>query len=115
MSERSPASTVAASSSASWFALDLGTRNYFAHVDLLGRDPSQRAINCGYVAGAGENIAAGTVMDTVAKAFEAWRGSPEHNLNMLDGDYKEIGIARAYVPGSSYNWYWVTDFGMVKD
>ena len=100
---------------ASWLAVDLGTKNYFSHTDSLGRSPSTRAMNCGSPAGAGENIAAGTSRDTAQEAFDAWKASSGHNANMLNGSYKQIGIARYYVSSSTYKWYWVTDFSLVND
>lgn len=101
--------------SASWMAQDMGVRAYFAHTDSLGRPTSQRARDCGYPADAGENIAGGTNWQTAQDAFTAWRTSPGHNENMLNAPYRKIGIARAYVPGSQYSWYWVTDFGFFDD
>lgn len=100
---------------AAWLAIDMGTYRYFSHTDRLGRDPSTRAADCGYPYGAGENIAAGTVWDTAQEAFDAWRNSTGHNQNMLNASYRVIGIARAQVSGSPYNWYWVTDFGLTSD
>lgn len=100
---------------ASWHGGDMGAKNYFSHTDSLGRSPSTRAIDCGYPAGAGENIAAGTVWSTASAAFNAWKGSAGHNANMLNGSYRQIGIARVYTAGSTYGWYWVTDFGTVND
>ncbi|MGD9933042.1 MAG: CAP domain-containing protein [Dehalococcoidia bacterium] len=98
-----------------WLAQDMGSKAYFSHTDSLGRSPSTRAQNCGYASGAGENIAAGTVWDTAEEAFDAWRNSSGHNANMLNGSYRVIGIARVQVPGSPYNWYWVTNFGTYDD
>jgi hypothetical protein len=34
---------------------------------------------------------------------------------MLNGSYKQIGIARYYASTSTYKWYWVTDFSLVND
>ncbi|MGE5594780.1 MAG: CAP domain-containing protein [Hyphomicrobiales bacterium] len=101
--------------SSAWLAQDLGAKAYFSHTDSLGRSPSTRAQNCGYPSGAGENIAAGTVKDTAQEAFDMWKASSGHNANMLNASYRQIGIARAYVAGSPYGWYWVTDFGLVND
>jgi uncharacterized protein YkwD len=101
--------------SSSWLAVDMASKNYFDHTDSLGRAPSQRATDCGYPSGAGENIAAGTVWDTAQEAFDAWRNSAGHNANMLNSSYKQIGIARYNRSGSTYGWYWVTDFGLVND
>lgn len=100
---------------ASWLAVDLGVKNYFSHTDSLGRSPSTRAVNCGSPAGAGENIAAGTSRDTAQEVFDAWKASSGHNANMLNGGYKQIGVARYYVSSSTYKWYWVTDFSLVTD
>lgn len=100
---------------AAWMAEDLGGNGYFSHTDSLGRSPTTRAQNCGYASGAGENIAAGTSLDTAQEAFDLWRNSSGHNANMLNGSYNVIGIARANIPGSPYGWYWVTDFGSYND
>jgi uncharacterized protein YkwD len=59
----------------------------------------------------GENIAAGSAQDTAAEAFAMWKGSNEHNANMLDGAFHDIGIGREQVPGSRWGWYWTTVFG----
>ncbi|MCC6382618.1 MAG: CAP domain-containing protein [Dehalococcoidia bacterium] len=101
--------------SATWLAGDMATRGYFDHRDGLGRDASARASDCGYPGGAGENIAAGSVWASGRDAFEAWRTSPGHNANMLNGDYRQVGVARVYAGGSQYGWYWVADFGLVND
>ena len=103
------------SSSAAWLARDLGAYGYFDHTDRLGRTPTARANVCGYAYGTGENIAAGTIMQTAEQAFNAWRNSAGHNANMLDTRYVQVGIAREYVPGSPYTYYWVTDFGVSFD
>lgn len=96
---------------AAWMAEDLATHSYFSHTDSLGRSPYQRAVDCGYGTGAGENLAAGTSWSSASAAFAAWRASPGHNANMLGAFYREIGIARYYRDGSPYGWYWVTTFG----
>lgn len=100
---------------ATWHGGDMGAKGYFSHTDSLGRNPSARARDCDYPSGAGENIAAGTVWDTAQEAFTAWRNSSGHNANMLNANYTMIGIARVYVSGSRYGWYWVTNFGTVND
>jgi uncharacterized protein YkwD len=61
----------------------------------------------------GENIAAG--FSTAQDVFNAWKNSPGHNANMLDPSFKAIGIGLATVSGSSYTYYWTTDFGGVVD
>jgi len=112
---------------ADWMSTDMGAHNYFSHCDGRGlgpgpspcpnpcsypcRDPFQRMSDFGYNFNAwkGENIAAGY---TSAQAvFDGWKNSPGHNANMLSANYKVMGIARAYTPGSPYGWYWTNDFG----
>jgi uncharacterized protein YkwD len=100
---------------ATWMVVDLATKNYFSHTDSSGRSPTVRAQDCGYPGGAGENLAAGTLRDTAQEAFDAWRASSGHNANMLNSSYRMIGIARYYRAGSTYGWYWATNFGLVND
>jgi uncharacterized protein YkwD len=93
-------------------SMDMGLNNYFDHVNKQGKDVGNRASAEGYRWRViGENIAAGTAQDTAAEAFAMWQSSPGHNQNMLDSDYRDIGIGREQVPGSRYGWYWTTVFG----
>jgi uncharacterized protein YkwD len=101
--------------SASWLAQDMATKAYFSHTDSAGRSVGTRVANCDGKGANGENIAAGTVKDTAAEAFEMWRNSAGHNANMLNASYKQIGIARYYAASSPYTWYWVTDFSTSTD
>ncbi|MGH2631831.1 MAG: CAP domain-containing protein [Tepidiformaceae bacterium] len=96
---------------ASWMANDLASNNYFSHTDSLGRSPWTRAADCGYGSAGGENLAAGTDRSTASGAFQLFRNSPEHNAIMLTAEFREIGIARVYLAGSTYQWYWATEFG----
>jgi uncharacterized protein YkwD len=98
-----------------WMARDMATKNYFSHTDSLGRSVSTRLSNCDATPSFGENIAAGTYRDTAQEAFDAWKASSGHNANMLNGSYKQIGIARYYDANSRYKWYWVTDFSTSND
>ncbi len=100
---------------AAWMAHDLGTTPNWSHTDSSGRSPYQRAQDCGYPQGAGENLAAGTTRSTAQSAFNAWRSSSGHDANMLNDRYQQIGIARIHVEGSPYGWYWVTKFGATDD
>jgi uncharacterized protein YkwD len=100
---------------ASWMARDMAVNNRFSHTDSLGRSPSTRVAQCDGEPDNGENIAAGTVKDTAAEAFEMWRNSPGHNENMLYADYRQIGIARYYDADARYSWYWATEFSTSDD
>jgi uncharacterized protein YkwD len=94
-----------------WMSADMGQNNYFSHTDSLGRDPFKRMCDFGYCYNTwkGENIAAGT--GSAQTVFNHWKGSTGHNANMLNSNYRVIGIARVYTSGSAYGWYWTTDFG----
>lgn len=78
------------------------------HKDSQGRLPAERAPLYGYNDGVGENLAAG--YETADEVLKAWKGSDEHNANMLDKDYEVMGVARV-VTGNNYKWYWVNMFG----
>jgi uncharacterized protein YkwD len=92
---------------------DMAQKNYFDHRLSNGDSPEQNMERFGYTnwTRTGENIAAGTDYDTAREVMKAWQDSPEHNKNMLNGAFKEIGIGRAFDGNSKYGWYWTTDFG----
>ena len=100
---------------------DMGKYGYFGHFTQQsdwfanGAAPWDRMAASGYDYNTckGENIAAG--MDTAAKVFEAWKNSPDHNTNMINPQFKELGISLAYISGSTYGYYWTTDFGGTLD
>ena len=101
---------------AAWKSQHMADEDYFAHDDVpIGRTWVQRIRDCGYSYNTflGENIAAGN--STAAATFEQWRNSPGHNANMLGSNYVAIGIGRAYNAGSTFRWYWTTDFGGFPD
>jgi uncharacterized protein YkwD len=72
--------------------------SYFAHESPDGSPFSARIANSGYLAGAsrwtiGENIAWGSLILGTPNAINtAWMNSPHHRDNILDPDYREIGI-----------------------
>ena len=101
---------------------DMARYNFFAHETLgssyfpINSEPWDRMALSGYDypdSYRAENLAAG--YESAEEAFEAWRTSPGHNVNMLDGNQRVIGIARIYDPDSYYGWYWTTDFGSEID
>ena len=112
------ATSVSLNRAASWMAVDMATKGYFAHTEPApsNRTFSQRLTQCDDVwSSASENIAAGTNMDTAQEAFDIWRNSSGHNTNMLRSSSRQIGIARYYLASSPYKWYWVTDFHSPDD
>lgn len=96
---------------AEWMSRDMGENNYFGHTDSLGRDPFVRMCDFGYCYNTwkGENLAAGTFSAEVV--FNLWKDSAGHNANMLNSNYRVMGIARVHTPGSNFGWYWTNDFG----
>ena len=72
------------------YALDMGTRKFFSHVDPDGRDPFERMAAIGIdFPNAGENIALSPDVETAHKML---MDSPLHRENVLNPKYTEIGI-----------------------
>ena len=91
-------------------SLDMAKRGYFSHTNLSGKSPFDRMRAAGYSCGTmGENIAAG--QRTAQQVFDGWKKSAGHNKNMLNRNYKSIGIGLVHMPGSKYGYYWTTNFG----
>jgi uncharacterized protein YkwD len=99
---------------------DMATKNYASHNDSLGRSSFARMAAFGYTySPLGENIAGG--FSDAQNTFNQWVNACDpdasgsctyaHRLNMLNAGFRAIGISRAYAAGSTYGWYWVTDFG----
>jgi len=73
-------------------AADMFAFNYWAHVSPSGRDPWSFFKEVGYkYIYAGENLAR-DFMDSTS-VVEAWMNSPTHKDNIVNPNYKEIGVA----------------------
>jgi uncharacterized protein YkwD len=59
----------------------------------------------------GENLTVGTTTDTAEKAVQAWLDSDSHCSNLMNPDFKEVGMAHMEQAGSKYTHYWTQDFG----
>ncbi len=96
-------------------SVDMATKNYFSHTLSGGVTWSQNIANHGYTYSTykGENIAAGNA--TASATFTQWKNSSTHRANMLNTNFKAIGIGRAYNSSSTYKWYWTTTFGGYQD
>lgn len=107
--------SIALMKSADWLSADMATKNYFNHIDSLGRDPFARmqAFGYGYNGSKGENIAAG--YSDAPTTFQQWKNSPTHNTIMLNPNFRVIGVSRVYNASSRYRYYWTTDFGQYID
>ena len=56
----------------------------------------------------GENIEAGSA--TPEAVVDQWMHSTGHRANILNADYKELGVGYAYKSGTQYMHYWVQIF-----
>ncbi|MFE7140058.1 CAP domain-containing protein [Streptomyces sp. NPDC057644] len=103
----SPLSTSAPLTSlAQNFSEDMAARGFFDHTDPDGDTPWDRAAQAGVQGLGAENIARGQA-DAQA-VMEGWMNSEGHRENILNCDYKTIGIG--VHEGSGGPW-WVQNFG----
>ena len=79
-------------------SLDMATRDFFDHVNPDGVHSDARIVRQGYPALlVGENLAWGEmVKSTPAAIVSMWMNSPGHRANVLEPQYREIGIGLAY-------------------
>lgn len=93
---------------------DMAANNYFAHDSQDGRTPGDRITAAGYPwATYGENIAAGYA--SVQAVVDGWFGSDGHCANLMNGNFREIGVA--CVPGSGstrYSTYWTMELATAR-
>lgn len=77
---------------------DMVRRSYFGHVSRRGRDVVDRLYGSRYLGGrfswtVGENLAWGSgQLGTPRAIVRAWMRSSGHRRNMLNGNFREIGI-----------------------
>ena len=88
---------------------DMARNNFFSHIGSDGADIGVRIQRTGYVARTwGENIAAGYA--DAAAVVAAWMESDGHRANILNPDFREIGIGYSTNAQSTYKTYWVSDY-----
>ncbi|MFF5640227.1 CAP domain-containing protein [[Kitasatospora] papulosa] len=88
------------------FSEDMAARDFFGHTDPDGATPWDRASAAGVQGLGGENIARGQA-DAQA-VMDAWMNSEGHRANILNCDYKTLGVGVHL--GSGGPW-WTQDFG----
>ena len=95
---------------------DMFNNNYFAHVSVTGKGPSDLAdrVNYSFIT-VGENLAMGNFGGD-PQLVKAWMESPGHRANILNKNYTEIGIAvgKGMYDGES-KWLAVQEFGTPAD
>ncbi|MET9891391.1 CAP domain-containing protein [Streptomyces sp. NPDC006465] len=100
------AANSALSGLAQTFSEDMASRDFFDHTDPSGLSPWDRAAKAGITSLGGENIARGQA--DAAAVMEAWMNSPGHKANILNCDFKTLGVGAHF--GSGGPW-WTQDFG----
>jgi len=92
-------------------AADLAVQDRLSHVDSRNRGLGMRLRSVGYAAaGAGENLAAG--QSGIDDALQAWLASPSHCANLMQPEYRDVGLACVQRRGSRYERFWVAHFGV---
>lgn len=81
---------------------DMAKTENLSHQGSNGSEFWERAAAAGYnLSTGGENVL--YRFDTSARgAFQQWRESPPHNANMMNGDYREVGIAYSRATSGTY-------------
>jgi uncharacterized protein YkwD len=94
-------------------AEDMLRRSYFSHKGLDGSTILERIKATGYPARTvGENIAEGQF--SVDQVVEGWMDSPGHRRNILEKNFRELGLGLARgasEPGKAHRIIWVQNFG----
>jgi uncharacterized protein YkwD len=88
------------------YSEDMAARGFFDHTDPDGRTPWDRAEKAGISNLGGENIARG--QSDAAAVMDAWMNSPGHRANILNCDFKTLGVGVEL--GSGGPW-WTQNFG----
>jgi uncharacterized protein YkwD len=88
------------------YSEDMAARGFFDHTDPDGRTPWDRAEKAGISNLGGENIARGQA--NAAAVMDAWMNSPGHRANILNCDFKTLGVGVEF--GSGGPW-WTQNFG----
>ncbi|MFF2850430.1 CAP domain-containing protein [Streptomyces sp. NPDC058001] len=88
------------------FSKDMAARGFFDHTDPDGATPWDRAEKAGITGLGGENIARGQA--DAAAVMDAWMNSPGHRANILNCDFKTLGVGAHFASGGPW---WTQDFG----
>ncbi|WP_393077746.1 CAP domain-containing protein [Streptomyces sp. LN704] len=88
------------------FSEDMALRDFFDHTDPSGLSPWDRAAKAGITALGGENIARGQA--DAAAVMDAWMNSEGHRANILNCDFKTLGVGVHLGAGGPW---WTQDFG----
>jgi uncharacterized protein YkwD len=88
---------------------DMAQNDYFSHTSSDGRQLWDRVKGTGYkFTMVGENIARGQV--SAKEVMQAWMSSTSHSHNILNCEYREIGIGYASHTNSANDPFWTQVF-----
>ena len=85
---------------------DMSRRSYLDHISPEGRTAYDRMLAAGYHDPASENIAQG--YSTPHAVMHGWMSSPGHRANIVDPDFRAIGVGFAQGPDGPL---WTQTFG----
>ncbi|WP_436739156.1 CAP domain-containing protein [Streptomyces sp. BBFR102] len=88
------------------FSKDMAARGFFDHTDPDGDSPWDRAEQAGVAGLGGENIARGQA--NAQSVMDSWMNSPGHRANILNCDYKTLGVGVHFAEGGPW---WTQNFG----
>jgi uncharacterized protein YkwD len=88
------------------FSEAMAAQGFFDHTDPSGATPWDRAEAAGISDLGGENIARGQA--DVQAVMDAWMDSPGHKANILNCDFRTLGVGVHFGPGGPW---WTQDFG----
>ena len=90
---------------------DMSSKNFFSHTGSSGSTFVQRIEAAGYKPwlAVAENIAAGQT--TALAVVNGWMASTGHCNNIMNGNYKHLGVGYYYNAAATYDHYWTQDFG----
>ncbi|MER8048114.1 CAP domain-containing protein [Streptomyces sp. NPDC094032] len=88
------------------FSADMAARGFFDHTNPDGLTPWARADKAGVSGLGAENIARGQV--DAAAVMKSWMASDGHRANILNCDYKTLGVGVHFADGGPW---WTQDFG----
>jgi uncharacterized protein YkwD len=101
--------STSAAISARKHCVNMAENNFLSHVDPAGRKPEERMMAEGiYYRSFGENIIAG--YDTAILSHHGWYNSSKHRINILNPDFRYLGVGFAYDPQSTYKTYITQNF-----
>ena len=98
-----------AAKAAAKHSIDMAENAYFEHYNLYNKTPGDRLKEEGiYYQSIGENIIAG--YENAIICSHAWFNSPEHRDNILNKNYKNLGVGFTYLEDSIYKTYITQNF-----